>query len=872
MELKLLKCSFFIIFLFSSFVSFSQNKITGKVLDNRDLPLPYSNITVYNDSGTNLVTYAVSDENGDYNLELNSGIYLFKISNLGHTPISETKNITKNAVINFVLAEDATELGEVVIESRALGAHIKNDTTRYNLNSLTTGNEENLKDVLNKLPGVEINENGKIVANGKQVDKLLIDGKEFFGDQHQLATENISSEMVKGISLVENFNDFSDLENQKQSGKTAMNIEIGKNYKGKIKGNITAGGGYKQVYEVSTNLFSFRDKINLFFIGNANNVGNQTFTFQDYISFQGGINKIISDDGTTVLSGEDLPAYLLSGDDVKNKSEEFGALNFSYNPSKKFKLNSYVILDRTRIGEEKFIKQTYLSDIQDITLNLNNDRNNTFLVNNTFFDATYKPSNNTVIEYVADFSPQNNDLMSNDNFNIKKYNTSRATDNLSLNQALKFKHIFSRFLVSATAYHSFKNKKENLDITSNAAFLSLLFPAADFKAHQNLKNHNENYGLNTFASIKIVKKSFVKLKYDVSKNIETFETNIENNPQNNHTNVDLVENKLGVSFYNRGKPLVTYNVGCDVSFTKSEKYKKEYFLPFANIKFNFGRSHNLLVSYKRTLNFPQAKNLVDEDYIFSYNKLINNQNISIGATAKYDKFRINYFIYDLFSGTLLTLGADHIIGQDIITINTIYHADYQTNRYVIGAFDSKSNAYFLLNKKIGKIPFNLSLKSYFSHIDNRNYISNKSNKYTYNIYNNNVSIASNFKSEIFNFELGYRNKQSIISSKNIDTKNELTLHQPYMNLFLNYGGFNLTINSSMELYQTNTLKKQLYTISPGAYYKTNNKKWKFYIKGQDILNLNKNYIIENLAYDNYFEERTAATMGGFVIVGLVYKF
>ncbi len=872
MGYRLLKCSFLIVFLNSSLFAFSQNKIKGKVLDAKNLPLPYTNVTVYNEDGSNFITYAVSDENGNYNLELDNGVYLFKISNLGHGSISEIRNITKNEVIDFVLPESDTELKEVVVEGRGLEASIRNDTTKYNLKNLTTGNEENLKDILKKLPGVEINENGKIVANGKQVDKLLIDGKEFFGDQHQLATENITSEMVQGISLIENFNGFADLENQKKSDKTAMNIEIGGNYKGKIKGNIMAGGGYQNKYEMSTNLFSFRDKINLFFIGNANNIGNQTFTFQDYISFQGGINNIIGEEGSTVLSGEDLPAYLFADNNVKTKSEQFGALNVAYTPSEKFKLNTYLIFDKTNISEEQFIKQTYIIDNQGVMLNLDNSKNNSFFINNSFIDATYKPSNNTVLEYIADFSPQNNDLMSNDNFSVKKYNTSRVVDNFSLNQALKFKHIYKRFLLSATAYHSLKNKNEDLNIKSNNVFLSLLFPASDFKAHQNLKNRNENYGVNTFVSAKIMKKSFVKLKYNVSKKVETFETDIENNPQQNDINLDFTENKSGISFYNRGKPLVNYDVGCDVSFIKSGVYENIYFLPFANIKFNFGRSHNFLFSYRQSLDLPQADNIVNSDYIFSYNTLVNNRNISADMGVKYDNFRVNYFIYDLFSGTLLNLGADHSTGKDFITTNTLYNSDYQINIHTIGDFYSKSNVYLLLNKKFGKIPFTLSFRSLFSYIDNHNYINDKPNQYVYKILNNNLSVSSNFREAIFNFEFGYRNNRSIALSQNTDTESEVVLHKPYLNLFLSYGGFNLTINSSLEAYKTNTLEKQLYNISPSVYYKTKNKKWKFYLKGQDILNLNKNYIIENIAYNHYFEDRTVSILGGFIIAGLVYKF
>jgi len=76
-----------------------------------------------------------------------------------------------------------------------------------------------------------------------------------------LATENISAEMVKGISLLQNYSEFSDIGNQDNANKTAMNIEIDKDYTGKIKGNILLGGGYNRKYEVNANLYSFKNKL-----------------------------------------------------------------------------------------------------------------------------------------------------------------------------------------------------------------------------------------------------------------------------------------------------------------------------------------------------------------------------------------------------------------------------------------------------------------------------------------------------------------------------------------------------------------------------------------------------------------------------------
>ncbi len=874
MEFKLLKCNILIVsFLFTSFISIAQNKISGTILNSKNESLSYANVTVYNEKETSLVTYAITDENGKYSLELPKGIYFFKISFLGYKPLSIKKNIIKDEIFNFKLIEDVASLDEVVIKAKSLDALIRNDTIKYNLNKLTTGNEENLKDVLNKLPGVEIDENGKIKANGKKIDKLLIDGKEFFGDQHQLATENISAEMIKGISLLENFNDLTDIENQTHSGKTAMNIEIGENYKGQIKGNISIGGGYKNRYELNTNLFTFRKKTNLFFIGSTNNIGNQTFTFEDYISFQGGVQKFISDNtSSTTISSKDLPSYLLPNNNVESKNELFSALNFSYNPSEKFKLNSYVIFDKTSITEKQLIKQTYITNNQNVVLNIENSNDKQFLINNSFVNAVYKPSKKSVFEYVLSLSPQNNNLKSSDILTVTNYNTLIDKNSITLNQTLKFKHRFNKTILSSTIYYSYNENKENLNIISNESFLDLIFPNSNYKVLQNINNSHTNYGINTYLSRKITKKTSLKIKYILSNRKEKFISDIQNNTQHNDINFNVLENKIGFSFFNKRKSFLNYNFGSDISLLNAGEYFNTNILPFGNIKFNFNKSHNLKVSYKKNIDVPQVDNLINESYIQNYNTFITNQNIRPNTISKNDNFGVNYFIYDLFSGTLLSLGVNHIIGRNIITTNTEYTNDYITNKYFLGKTNKKTTSYLLLDKKFSKIPFNLRFKNTFSHLEDFNYINEIQNRYISNIFSNNLKLSSNFKTQIFNFDIGHKRKQSIFFSKNIETESKVILNEPYLNFNFNFNRFSITLNNSMEFYSINGLQSHFIRISPKIHYKTKDKKWKFYVKGQDILNINTNYVVENAIYDNYIEEKTLSTMAGYIIGGLTYKF
>src|SRR5690606_39173760 len=134
------------------------------------------------------------------------------------------------------------------------------------------GSELKLKDVVNKLPGLAIDEDGKIRYNGKIIDNLLFDGNEFFDRNHQIANDNITAKMIQKIELLTNYKNLSSIEDFEGNGKTALNIGIKDNYKKKFKGNITAESGIKKRYNLHGNLYNFGEETMFNLVANTNNI------------------------------------------------------------------------------------------------------------------------------------------------------------------------------------------------------------------------------------------------------------------------------------------------------------------------------------------------------------------------------------------------------------------------------------------------------------------------------------------------------------------------------------------------------------------------------------------------------------------------
>ncbi|WP_016990354.1 hypothetical protein [Flavobacterium sp. ACAM 123] len=229
------------------------------------------------------------------------------------------------------------------------------DTLKYRIEKFLNGTEETLKDVLNKLPGLDVDNQGKIKVNGKAVDKFLIDGQEFFIDQQKIATDNITAEMIKNIEIIKNYTEFKQLKKEEKSGLTAINVKIKDKFKNKITGNVALGLGQDK-FNLQTNLFNFGKKTYTSVIGDSNNTGELALTISDYLSFTNKKNDATNGE-VTFSKNTDLPRFLTLGNNVQNRDSYFTGLNFKYFPLKKLEVNLYSLFNTNNQTEEQLIEQ-----------------------------------------------------------------------------------------------------------------------------------------------------------------------------------------------------------------------------------------------------------------------------------------------------------------------------------------------------------------------------------------------------------------------------------------------------------------------------------------------------------------------------------
>ncbi|MAO10674.1 MAG: hypothetical protein CMC07_07285, partial [Flavobacteriaceae bacterium] len=355
---KLLVFTFFIFFNYTS----AQQVISGRLKTAKNKPIEGANIVLKTINENTTVSYDISNKTGGFSIKAKTGEYLLKISYLGFKTVSRkiTVNLEDINLQTIILKEDTSELEEVVLkaESRIL---IKGDTTIYKTASFLNGTEQNLSDILQNLPGLDINDKDKVTLNGKEIDRLLVNGENLYKNQHKFATENIAAKIVGNIEVIKNHLDFGSIRTQGKSGLTALNVNIKDDFKNKITGTINTGGGVKNKYEFRSALFSFNKKTKSSLITNFNNTGTNPISIEDYIDLTDPITIEPGSSSNVIFSNiEDVPRFLSVGDKVKSRVINFATISSIVNPTEKIKIDFYGIFNASK-QEEAFLSNQQLT-------------------------------------------------------------------------------------------------------------------------------------------------------------------------------------------------------------------------------------------------------------------------------------------------------------------------------------------------------------------------------------------------------------------------------------------------------------------------------------------------------------------------------
>jgi len=828
--------------------------LKGSVKDSLQNPLAYTNVIAKPQDAAKNLKFAITDDDGYYKLELTKGdSYKLSVSYLGYKTVNFDFVATENSQKNLILIDAPNQLKEVLIE---LPVSVKEDTITYNTDKFVTGDERKLKNVLKKLPGVEVDKNGSVTVKGKKVTTLLVEGKKFFGGGSKLAVENIPADAIDKVQVIDNYSEISFLKNVSDSDEMAMNILLKKDKKQFAFGDIEAGNGNEDFYRTHSNLFYYSPKTNVNFIGNLNNTDEKTFTFKDYLSFQGGVSAILKGDGSIYnTSGSDF-AQFLETQDLTSSNNKFGALNITRAVNKKLDISGYAIFSHSK--NETFIESNNLyATFTEEKTHKSNTKN---ILGIAKFNVEYAPTVNNQWYFKTQYKKTDNfktnsiiSSIDNDQKNIFSANNAIATyvnQNVEWHKKLSGKHTFS-FGADITFD---KNNPTTLWET-NQPILQGLIPveAAENYVINQLKE-TENTNLNAILKHYWVLNNFNHIyttignKYIADYFYTDDSQQLDNGTSNNFSSagfgnaLDFKLNdmfvgvhykfKTGIFEFKQGAFLHSYNWSVNQE-PKLNKHKAVV-LPDFLAKIEFSNSKKLQFNYQLKSAFSDASKLANHFYLQSYNSVYKgNENLE---NELFHTARAYFSRFSMYRGLMLFGSVNYT--KKVKGIQNAVQFE-ETNQYIspemVNNPEERWSFNLSIDKKIKNLKYglktNASTSNYLQKINN-DFVTNQNNSIGYEL-----SIKTLFD-KFPTIEFGFKQNIGNYISSNQTTKfitNEpyLTIDYDFLKRFIfsfdyeNYSYQNKTFN------QKNTYQLANATLS----YKNEDSAWSFKIDAQNLFNV-----------------------------------
>jgi hypothetical protein len=366
-----------------------KTTIIGTVTDSMGNGLPSASVVLMEIQDSVIAQFGVTNTTGAFTLKrLEKGEYLLQITYTGYDGHYQTITTGPDRpqidLGKIVLLPANLLLNGVDITADRSPMRMQNDTINYNAGYFQTQPGSMVEDLLKKLPGVEVQSDGTIKAQGQVVKNVMVDGKAFFGQDPKIATKNLPANIVDKVQVYDKKSERAEFTgiDDGQEEKT-INLKLKDGAKTGYFGNAAMGYGTADRYEGRFSLNKFSGKTQISALGSANNTNQQAFSINDYISFMGGLSNLMSSSGggRVRIALDDPSGDMMGGEGGNGFTAAWaGGLNLNHDFSKKTQLSANYFynriqkdLDRRTQRENLLADRLFNSSEQETRWNRNNN-------------------------------------------------------------------------------------------------------------------------------------------------------------------------------------------------------------------------------------------------------------------------------------------------------------------------------------------------------------------------------------------------------------------------------------------------------------------------------------------------------------------
>lgn len=413
--------------------AFSQNKmitVSGRVIEeDTKLPGELAGVQLLALPDSTQAAGVTTSKQGWFNLpKVKAGKYVLKISYLGflteYIPLQLSDKVPAKNVGTIALHTDAVMLGEAVVVAQAPPVTVKADTTEFAASAYRVAEGAMLEDLVKKIPGAEVSSEGKITLNGKEIKKIMVDGKEFFSDDPSVSMKNLPANMVEKVKAYDKKSDMARITGIDDGDEeTVLDLSVKKGMKQGWIGNVIAGYGNKDRYEAGAMISRFKDDASISIVASANNTNNKGFSeFGDAGQGLGG------NSGAGITTADALGINFAKN---TKKTEIGGNIQYGYsdNDARKKTSSETFLGDQSSYGKSENDSRRKRHDLRaDFRFEWRPDSMTTIIFRPSATYSQTKSSNNSLSE------TSNNDRLP---VNTKEANSSAKSNNYSINGRLQ---------------------------------------------------------------------------------------------------------------------------------------------------------------------------------------------------------------------------------------------------------------------------------------------------------------------------------------------------------------------------------------------------------------------------------------------------
>lgn len=911
MNLKLL-----LVFLlgFISLLSYSQSTIKGTITDtSTSVKTKMAVVSLIKSKDSVLHQFARADEQGNFELKnIPQGNYILMVSFPGFADYVEDLEIKASEELNrniFIIPKSKL-LQEIIIQNKVAAIRIKGDTTEYKADSFKVGPNANVQDLLKRLPGLQVNSKGEITAQGQKVEKVLVDGEEFFSDDPAVVTQTLRADVVDKVQVFDKKSEQAEFTGVDDGQKTkTINLELKDDKKKGYFGKLEAGTDFNQYQSSKGMINSFQKKRKAAAFITNNNTTFEGLNWSEQRNFGSSTsnNMEMNDDGGMMIwnegdefsSGQGLPNSTTAGASYSNK----------WNKDKHGINGSYQFNNQNVTGRNESITKTILPDTT--FTNTTAETFNTFRRRNKLSGIyDWQIDSSSSLKFKANGSLING--RKTNTFIGRSLSEENAVIN-STNRTINTETESRDFTSELTWKKKLKKQGRTISITGNFSnnertgdgFLladNLFFgKSGNLVTQQNLNQQKTNDEIRRNIQSSVVfteslsKKWFLELNYRNSFNRNNAEQNtLEQTVTGGDYNklIDSLSNKFlfrttdhtgGFSLrftekkYNLSFGSALGRTNFNLEELRKNRERKVSFtnlLPRASFKYQFSKQQSFDISYNGNTQNPtlqQINPIIDN--IDPLNITIGNENLRQSFSHN---FRFNYYNSKILKSKYLNLyGNFSLINNAISNANFIDTLGRRVNQSinVSGNYNGMLGGWYSFEFKEG---YRLSFNTYNTISRFKNVINSREN--TNDNYAAGVGIgfsrwSDKLLSVSLNFDASRNFSKSSINSDAVTRFWRYTSYQ-YLEMKFKKPKMYLSINGELTIFQRTAAfqnQRNIFIVN-STLRKTFTKKDAFELRLSVNDLFNQNLGIQRNVTSNFVQEQTFQNLRRFFLLSFVWNF